>query len=132
MNINECASNPCLNQGTCLDDVSGYTCHCALPYTGECCGEGQSDLAGPRRALGAAAPPGQAAPPALPGLEAPAAFLDARGAHVPSLYVRVRHFQLILCGRRGRAAEGVAHFSEEPGAFTARPVGLPVAAPRDG
>lgn len=34
VNINECASNPCLNQGTCFDDISGYTCHCALPYTG--------------------------------------------------------------------------------------------------
>lgn len=37
VNINECASNPCLNQGTCFDDISGYTCHCALPYTGEYC-----------------------------------------------------------------------------------------------
>lgn len=34
-NINECASNPCLNQGTCIDDVAGYTCNCLLPYTGE-------------------------------------------------------------------------------------------------
>lgn len=37
VNINECASNPCLNQGTCFDDISGYTCHCVLPYTGESC-----------------------------------------------------------------------------------------------
>lgn len=36
VNIDECASNPCLNQGTCFDDVSGYTCQCALPYTGGC------------------------------------------------------------------------------------------------
>lgn len=34
VNIDECASNPCLNQGTCFDDISGYTCHCVLPYTG--------------------------------------------------------------------------------------------------
>lgn len=34
-NINECASNPCLNQGTCIDDVAGYTCNCLLPYTGK-------------------------------------------------------------------------------------------------
>lgn len=34
-NINECASNPCLNQGTCIDDVAGYKCNCLLPYTGE-------------------------------------------------------------------------------------------------
>lgn len=40
VNIDECASNPCLNQGTCFDDVSGYTCHCVLPYTGESRGPG--------------------------------------------------------------------------------------------
>lgn len=34
-NINECASNPCLNQGTCIDDVAGYKCNCLLPYTGD-------------------------------------------------------------------------------------------------
>lgn len=34
-NINECASNPCLNQGACIDDVAGYKCNCLLPYTGE-------------------------------------------------------------------------------------------------
>lgn len=34
-NINECASNPCLNQGTCIDDVAGYTCNCLLPYSGK-------------------------------------------------------------------------------------------------
>ncbi|KAK2106699.1 hypothetical protein P7K49_016213 [Saguinus oedipus] len=37
VNIDECASNPCLNQGTCFDDISGYTCHCVLPYTGKNC-----------------------------------------------------------------------------------------------
>lgn len=36
-NINECASNPCLNQGTCIDDVAGYKCVCMLPYTGMTC-----------------------------------------------------------------------------------------------
>lgn len=36
-NINECASNPCLNQGTCIDDVAGYKCNCLLPYTGTTC-----------------------------------------------------------------------------------------------
>lgn len=41
-NINECASNPCLNQGTCIDDVAGYKCNCLLPYTGGggACGRG--------------------------------------------------------------------------------------------
>uniref|UniRef100_A0A8C3XC95 Neurogenic locus notch homolog protein 1 n=1 Tax=Catagonus wagneri TaxID=51154 RepID=A0A8C3XC95_9CETA len=36
-NINECASSPCLNQGTCIDDVAGYKCNCLLPYTGATC-----------------------------------------------------------------------------------------------
>uniref|UniRef100_A0A9J8A3C5 Neurogenic locus notch homolog protein 1 n=1 Tax=Cyprinus carpio carpio TaxID=630221 RepID=A0A9J8A3C5_CYPCA len=36
-NINECASNPCLNQGSCIDDVAGFKCNCMLPYTGEVC-----------------------------------------------------------------------------------------------
>lgn len=33
-NINECTSNPCLNQGKCIDGVAGYKCNCILPYTG--------------------------------------------------------------------------------------------------
>lgn len=33
-NVNECVSNPCLNQGTCIDDIAGYQCNCLLPYTG--------------------------------------------------------------------------------------------------
>lgn len=33
-NIDECISNPCLNQGTCIDGVNGYTCQCTLPFTG--------------------------------------------------------------------------------------------------
>ncbi|CAJ0925727.1 unnamed protein product [Ranitomeya imitator] len=36
-NINECASNPCLNEGTCIDGVAGYKCNCILPYTGATC-----------------------------------------------------------------------------------------------
>ena len=27
-NINECASNPCRNGGTCIDEIDGYTCRC--------------------------------------------------------------------------------------------------------
>ena len=35
--INECASNPCQNEGTCTDGVNSYTCACATGYTdGEC------------------------------------------------------------------------------------------------
>lgn len=35
-NINECASNPCVN-GDCIDQVGDYSCHCRLPYTGKNC-----------------------------------------------------------------------------------------------
>uniref|UniRef100_A0A8B9EVS5 Neurogenic locus notch homolog protein 1 n=1 Tax=Anser cygnoides TaxID=8845 RepID=A0A8B9EVS5_ANSCY len=45
-NINECASNPCLNQGTCIDDVAGYTCNCLLPYTGATCEDVLAPCAG--------------------------------------------------------------------------------------
>ena len=35
--INECSSNPCLNQGTCTDQVNGYVCNCQPGYTGVNC-----------------------------------------------------------------------------------------------
>ncbi|XP_035699609.1 IgGFc-binding protein-like [Branchiostoma floridae] len=35
--IDECSSNPCLNGGTCEDDVNGYTCTCAPGYDGDDC-----------------------------------------------------------------------------------------------
>jgi len=28
MNIDECASNPCLNGGECIDFIGGYLCNC--------------------------------------------------------------------------------------------------------
>lgn len=34
-NINDCASSPCLNKGTCIDGIASYACLCDLPYTGE-------------------------------------------------------------------------------------------------
>ncbi len=36
-NINECASNPCLNGGTCVDIINGYTCTCPQYYNGTNC-----------------------------------------------------------------------------------------------
>ena len=36
--ISECASDPCLNGGTCLNDVDGYICSCPESYTGIQCG----------------------------------------------------------------------------------------------
>ena len=34
---NECASNPCKNQATCIDGLKKYTCRCADEYTGQTC-----------------------------------------------------------------------------------------------
>uniref|UniRef100_H3BWA3 EGF-like domain-containing protein n=1 Tax=Tetraodon nigroviridis TaxID=99883 RepID=H3BWA3_TETNG len=36
-NINECASSPCLNGGTCSDGVNGFTCSCTAQWTGPLC-----------------------------------------------------------------------------------------------
>ena len=38
--IDECASDPCENGGTCVDQVNGFECQCALGYEGEQCEEG--------------------------------------------------------------------------------------------
>ncbi|XP_035685536.1 cartilage intermediate layer protein 2-like [Branchiostoma floridae] len=35
--IDECASDPCNNGGTCTDRVNGYTCDCAEGYEGDNC-----------------------------------------------------------------------------------------------
>ena len=38
--INECASNPCQNGGTCVDAVNGYSCSCVNGWAGEHCATG--------------------------------------------------------------------------------------------
>ena len=35
--INECASTPCQNGGTCNDHANGYSCTCLLGYAGILC-----------------------------------------------------------------------------------------------
>ena len=37
LDVNECASLPCLNNGTCMDDINGFTCNCASAFTGAEC-----------------------------------------------------------------------------------------------
>lgn len=34
-NLDECESNPCFNNATCLDDINGYTCMCLPGYSGK-------------------------------------------------------------------------------------------------
>lgn len=63
-NINECASNPCLNQGTCIDDVAGYKCNCLLPYTGD---RGRGLQCGGRADSGPGQPEGEAVDSPLGG-----------------------------------------------------------------
>ena len=40
----ECISNPCENNGTCIDRVNIYTCKCTAGYTGNNCETGTSGL----------------------------------------------------------------------------------------
>uniref|UniRef100_A0A8C4ECW7 Sushi, von Willebrand factor type A, EGF and pentraxin domain containing 1 n=1 Tax=Dicentrarchus labrax TaxID=13489 RepID=A0A8C4ECW7_DICLA len=37
LEINECLSNPCLNGGVCEDLTGGYTCNCAVGFSGDSC-----------------------------------------------------------------------------------------------
>ena len=37
VDIDECSSDPCMNGGTCTDEVNSYTCACAPGYSGEGC-----------------------------------------------------------------------------------------------
>ena len=40
--IDECASSPCQNYGTCIDEVNAYSCTCTTDiYTGTHCEEGE-------------------------------------------------------------------------------------------
>ena len=37
LDVNECATNPCQNNGTCIDGVNEYNCNCVAGYTGTEC-----------------------------------------------------------------------------------------------
>lgn len=47
VNVDDCASAPCQNAGTCQDGVNDYTCSCTLGYTGKNCSV-RSDACGER------------------------------------------------------------------------------------
>ena len=38
--MNECCSQPCVNDGTCIDGVNEFICQCCDGYTGTCCETG--------------------------------------------------------------------------------------------
>lgn len=38
--INECESSPCQNDGTCNDQINGYSCTCSDGYNGLLCENG--------------------------------------------------------------------------------------------
>jgi len=42
-NINECASSPCANNGTCIDLINGYECNCTADYINSNCSKSLND-----------------------------------------------------------------------------------------
>ena len=37
VDIDECSSDPCINGGSCSDEVNAHSCDCVAGYTGEDC-----------------------------------------------------------------------------------------------
>ena len=37
--MNECSSNPCLNEGKCVDEINGFKCECLAGFRGRLCEE---------------------------------------------------------------------------------------------
>ncbi|MFT7622194.1 MAG: hypothetical protein ACI9WU_001362 [Myxococcota bacterium] len=44
--VDECASEPCLNGGTCVDGIATFTCECSAGFDGEHCQTNINDCAG--------------------------------------------------------------------------------------
>ena len=42
--FNECASNPCMNAGLCLDGLNSFSCQCPSGYSGPTCNQGMSPV----------------------------------------------------------------------------------------
>lgn len=36
VDIDDCASDPCLNGGVCIDGIDSFTCQCVSGKTGKC------------------------------------------------------------------------------------------------
>lgn len=43
VDVDECASHPCQNGGTCADRIHSFLCHCPAGYTGSQCEAGTED-----------------------------------------------------------------------------------------
>ena len=44
VDIDECATSPCQNGGSCTDQVNGYTCDCVDGYDGPNCENGDISI----------------------------------------------------------------------------------------
>ena len=42
LDINECESNPCQNEGECIDQIARFECNCAEGYEGDVCDQSES------------------------------------------------------------------------------------------
>ena len=43
LDIDECATSPCQNGGSCSDQINDYTCNCTSGYVGTNCEYGKND-----------------------------------------------------------------------------------------
>ena len=42
LDIDECVTSPCLNQGSCFNEFGSYVCECTDGYTGSLCESGMT------------------------------------------------------------------------------------------
>ena len=41
--IDECSSQPCQNNGTCINEINRYKCNCPNGFTGTQCKQGKNE-----------------------------------------------------------------------------------------